>query len=172
MKQVEAIHTLVYKHRDLILSARTGWGKSMNFQSVPVLRNGGICLMIMPLNALESDQAQSIDKLPCYRSYVLNGETNSPALRQRIRNGEFNHVLTSPEIALGKKLLPVLQDSKFQDRLVLVAIDELHVVDQWGTVWQEEYSQLRELRSRVRRGIPWFGTSATLDPVMLESVKS
>ncbi|KAI9772493.1 MAG: hypothetical protein M1840_000698 [Geoglossum simile] len=146
-EQVEAIHTLVYERRDLILSARTGWGKSMIFQSIPVFRNGGIYLMIMPFNALEEEQAQSIDQIPSCRSCVLNGKSNSHALRRRIRDGEFTHVLTSPEIALGKDFLTVLRDSEFQDWLVLVAIDE------------------------IRRGIPWFRTSATLDPVMLESVK-
>jgi RAD3-like DEAD/DEAH box helicase len=54
--QVEAIKTLTIDQRDLILIARTGWGKSMIFQSVPALRRGGIALLIMPLNLLEEDQ--------------------------------------------------------------------------------------------------------------------
>ena len=54
--QVEAIKTLAIDQRDLILIARTGWGKSMIFQSVPALRTGGIALLIMPLNLLEEDQ--------------------------------------------------------------------------------------------------------------------
>ena len=55
-EQVEAINTLTIDQRDLILIARTGWGKSMIFQSVPALRRGGIALMLMPLNLLEEDQ--------------------------------------------------------------------------------------------------------------------
>jgi len=50
-EQVEAVATLAIRRRDLILIARTGWGKSMVFQAVPVLRNG-VCLMLMPLNLL------------------------------------------------------------------------------------------------------------------------
>jgi len=48
-EQVEAIATLVIRQKDLILIARTGWGKSMIFQAVPALRKG-VCLMLMPLN--------------------------------------------------------------------------------------------------------------------------
>lgn len=53
--QIKAIHSLAIDQVDLILIAPTGWGKSVVFQAVPVLR-GGICLMIMPLNLLEEDQ--------------------------------------------------------------------------------------------------------------------
>jgi superfamily II DNA helicase RecQ len=56
-EQVEAITTLAIAQEDLILIARTGWGKSLIFQALPVLR-GGICLMIMPLNLLEEDQVR------------------------------------------------------------------------------------------------------------------
>jgi len=53
--QIEAIKALAINKKDLILIARTGWGKSMIFQSIPVLQ-GGICIMLMPLNLLEDEQ--------------------------------------------------------------------------------------------------------------------
>ena len=62
-EQLEAIKTLSIDQEDLILIARTNFGKSMVFQSVPILR-GGICLMIMPLNLLEMDQASSPEPCP------------------------------------------------------------------------------------------------------------
>jgi hypothetical protein len=54
---------------------------------------------------------------------------------------------------------------------VLVAIDELHVVAEWGTTWRPAYSKLSILRNRINLEVPWFGTSATLDPEMLITVK-
>ena len=57
--QVEAIRSLVAEKADLILIAPTGWGKSVVFQTVPVLCSG-ICLMIMPLNLLEEEQVSEI----------------------------------------------------------------------------------------------------------------
>jgi superfamily II DNA helicase RecQ len=57
-EQLEAIKTLAIDQKDLILIARTNFGKSMVFQSVPILRNG-ISLIIMPLNLLEKDQVSS-----------------------------------------------------------------------------------------------------------------
>ena len=54
-EQVEAIKTLAINQQDLILIARIGFGKSMIFQSISVLR-GGISLIIIPLNLLEEEQ--------------------------------------------------------------------------------------------------------------------
>jgi hypothetical protein len=47
-----------------------------------------------------------------------------------------------------------------------VAIDELHCVDQWGS-FREEYKELYKTRTRIPTRIPWFGTSATLDPMTM-----
>jgi superfamily II DNA helicase RecQ len=44
----------------------------------------------------------------------------------------------------------------------MVAVDEMHVVEQWAT-FREQYGQLSKLRARIPSTIPWFGTSATLD---------
>jgi superfamily II DNA helicase RecQ len=60
-EQLEAIKTLVVDQEDLILIACTGFGKSMVFQSIPLLRSG-ICLIIMPLNLLEEEQVCEVFK--------------------------------------------------------------------------------------------------------------
>jgi superfamily II DNA helicase RecQ len=81
-------------------------------------------------------------------------------------------VLTSPEIALHKNFLSILHHKPFLDRLVLIAIDELHIVDHSGKSFRQDYSYLKVLRTRIGPKVPWFGMSATLDPVMLITVKS
>lgn len=47
--QIKAIYIPAIDQVDLVLIAPTGWGKSVVFQAVPALQ-GGICLIIMPLN--------------------------------------------------------------------------------------------------------------------------
>jgi hypothetical protein len=83
----------------------------------------------------------------------------------------YNLVFLGPEIALSAAFRKVLQDDNFQSQLVLVAIDELHVVEDWGADWRTSYSSLSDLRGLIRRDVPWFGTSATLDPATLEKIK-
>ncbi len=84
----------------------------------------------------------------------------------------INSVLLSPEIALSHRFKnKVLQDQAFQQHLVLVAIDEVHVISEWGQHWRDSYSQLALLRDLIDRPVPWLGCSATLDPVMLAEVR-
>ena len=98
-KQLEAIQIL-YQKQDVILIARTGFGKSLIFQSLPLLRKDGIALLIYPLSALEQDQYQDIAKLPDARPFILDAQSNTIENRKKVGNGEYTHILTSPEIAV------------------------------------------------------------------------
>lgn len=172
-EQIDAIQHLVNQRDDLILIAKTGWGKSLIFQCIPLLHpDKNICLLIVPLNLLEEDQASHINEIDGCAACILNATTNTAALRNKIKDGEYTHVLTSPEIVLHKKFLPVLHNEQFRHRLALVGIDELHVAEQWGKSFRPGYSQLNILRARLGPSVPWFGTSATLDPAMLQAVKA
>jgi len=80
-------------------------------------------------------------------------------------------VLMGPETALSDKFAEVLEHKEFQRRLVLVAIDEVHLVQKWGENWREHYSQIEVLRHRIDEKVPWFATSATLDTATLKAVR-
>ncbi|OXV05210.1 hypothetical protein Egran_07022, partial [Elaphomyces granulatus] len=153
-EQVEAIKTLAIDQKDLILIARTGWGKSMIFQSIPALRKGGIALMLMPLNLLEEDQGCA------YMYLAFTWDLSLTIL-----------VLMGPETALSDRFAELLECEEFQQRLVLVAIDEVHLVQQWGEKWREHYSRIEVLRHRIDKRVPWFATSATLDTATLKAVR-
>ena len=76
--QMTAIDALFNEEKDVILIAKTGYGKSMVFHSISALQEGTITLMIMPLLALEEDQKLSIKKMhtsssPC----IVDEETMS-----------------------------------------------------------------------------------------------
>ena len=80
-------------------------------------------------------------------------------------------MLLSPEIALLDNFkVKVLQDQAFQQRLVLVIIDEAHVISEWGQHWRKLYSQVGLLRDLIDKSVPWLSCSATLNPVILAEV--
>ena len=177
------MNAIVEGNKDVILIAKTGYGKSMVFHSIPALVKNTVAVILMPLNALQDDQIDSIRKLkidsnthmnPC----VLNGETKTPALLKAIRRGEYTHILTSPEMALGfgpnqtikNDFRAVLSSADFQDRLSLLAIDEAHIIEAWGHEFRKAYSRIGELRSILPRTVPFFATSATLDDATLRKV--
>lgn len=65
----------------------------------------------------------------------------------------------------------MLRDPLFQEKLALIAIDEAHVVWEWGQNFRTYYTQLVVLRNLIRHSVPWLACSATLDPQTLLMVQ-
>ena len=90
--QIEAVRHLVFDKKDLILIAKTGYGKSLIFQTVPLIRNPpGISLIIMPLTLLQEAQAERLNELQGISAFVLNGESNTQPNRKAISEGAYTH---------------------------------------------------------------------------------
>jgi superfamily II DNA helicase RecQ len=167
--QRDALRHLIYRRKDLILIAKTSFGKSMILQAVSILMQKSITLVILPLDQIGKDQMEYITRIggnPCH----LNTETLDSRLLSRIRKAEFTHILLSPELAIGDKFRSVVIDPVVNDQLSLVVIDEAHLVSQWGRNFRTDYARLSQLRSLLGRSLPWFACSATLDDTTLKSL--
>ena len=92
-KQVEAIRHLLYDKRDLILIAKTGFGKSIIFQALPLIEEElkQASLIIMPLNLLQEEQAEKLKTIPGAKPFILNGDTNTRKNRHEIGAGAYTH---------------------------------------------------------------------------------
>jgi superfamily II DNA helicase RecQ len=76
----------------------------------------------------------------------------------------------SPELAVSDKLRTVLTAVAFKPQLALVAVDEAHLVSQWGKHFRTDYARLGTIRNFLGRDIPWFACSATLAESTLQDV--
>lgn len=115
-----------------------------------------VTIILSPLKAIENGQARELTEQfgDLFKPFVLDGESNTASNCRSIAQGEYTHVWTSAEIAIGllgekksknekpwvTKANPfpdstaVLQDAGFQDMLTLVAIDKIHLCSKnsWG----------------------------------------
>lgn len=167
--QRDALHHLIYRQKDLILIAKTAFGKSMILQAVSVLLRKSITIVILPLDQIGLEQEEYIRRIggkPCF----LNSETINEKLLTQIQKGHFTHILISPELAIGDKFRTTACNPSFKSKLALVVVDEAHLVSQWGRQFRTAYSQLNQLRSFLGRAIPWFLCSATLDSDTLNTL--
>lgn len=90
--QLQAIHHVLFQRSDLILIAKTGFGKSIIFQATPLIEEqAGICLILMPLKALQDEQCEKLKHISSANPFVLNGDSNNNFNRKAIRNGRFTH---------------------------------------------------------------------------------
>ncbi|KAH6985215.1 P-loop containing nucleoside triphosphate hydrolase protein [Ilyonectria destructans] len=170
-KQIDAIWHLVFKKDDLLLTAKTSFGKSVIFQAAPLFCRGGIGLIIIPLDRIGQEQCIKIQRLPGARSVFINARTDkTDALAQEIETGVYTHLIMGPEIAAGW-FRSIASNPSFKKRVSVVAVDELHLVALWGSGIRPQYAQLSLLRRRLGARIPWFGCSATLDQGTLDTAR-
>lgn len=100
-KQVEVMFSLAFERVDVILTAKTGFGKSLIFNALPaIIGHDGIALIILPLLELEADQAGKLAGVARCRPFVLNGDTNNSQNRHDIGAGKYTHGM-SGEMALN-----------------------------------------------------------------------
>lgn len=114
---------------------------------------GGCTLVISPLIALMKDQVRQLDET-IIRSVSINMTTpNRYDVLQRIQNGEFHIVLTSPESAPEVAL-------NLPRSVHLIAIDEAHCISEWGHDFRPSYRGLGFLRTSLPR-VPIVALTAT-----------
>lgn len=98
--QVDAVWTLFYERRDLLLLAKTGFGKSLMFQLLPFMfEPTGVIIILMPLKLLQAEQNSLINRIASGKVIALTGENNQKSVQQSIARENYTHVFTSPEIA-------------------------------------------------------------------------
>lgn len=181
---------VVLEGMDLLLSARTGAGKSTVYQllltDMRVHRSraasaanttapNSTLLVISPLISLIKEQARFFNKQNI-SACALIGETlvEDPGLWRRIDKGEFRVVFASPEILLSKgsyfwvRMAPLKRKHPFLKRLVAIVIDEAHCAYKYGdSGFRPEYAKLGDFRY-VFPDLPFCCLSATIPPNVRE----
>ncbi|MCY1045631.1 protein DpdF [Corallococcus sp. bb12-1] len=176
----------------VLVNLPTGAGKTLAFQA-PALRfadQGGLVVVIVPTVALARDQEERFldllrtspgrPRIPArlaFHSGLTDEERGD--MRRAIREGTLPILFTSPEAALGS-LKHLLLDAASSGRLKLFAIDEAHMVSQWGEGFRPHFQMLAGLRRALFQacdasGHPRFRTlllTATLTPSAYETLNA
>src|SRR5262249_33726828 len=75
------------------------------------------------------------------------------SIRTAIRNGSIPVVFASPEAALGALRGPLFAAAR-QGRLRIFAVDEAHIISQWGQQFRPEFQALAGLRDALLAECP------------------
>ena len=148
--------------RDTLLVAKTGFGKSMTFQAFAPL-TGMIAIQVIPLSKLGEEQAAQMSRLPGAKPVVITAETKlaNPHLYREIREGRYNHILIGPEQLLTPEFRDVLKS--IHNRVGLLAIDEVHLIEMWGQGFRQLFTNIWETRRLLPKTVTWYGCTATLN---------
>jgi superfamily II DNA helicase RecQ len=163
LEQVRTLRRLIFGHSDVLLIARTGFGKSLIFHAYSILTRK-ITLQLIPLTKLGDEQLGDIRHFDAARPCLINAKTKSEEkdIVLKVATGDYTHVLLGPEQASSRSFRRILKETALQARIGLVAIDECHLIMQWEK-FRPAFTLLGELRTILHQDIVWFGCSATLD---------
>lgn len=91
--QIDTVWTVGCQMISMILIAKTGIGKSLIFEAIPLLdpSRPGIVLVVMPLKKIQSQQVDKVNQINGARAVVYDGEHRDQMLRYRIAAGHYTH---------------------------------------------------------------------------------
>jgi ATP-dependent DNA helicase RecQ len=141
--------------RTVVAVLPTGSGKTLAVTGPARLANaahGGQTLLVVPTVALALDMERRLhgetdSSLPLAYHGGLAPEAKN-AFRERLKTGEQWLVVTSPE-AVCTSLARPLEDVARAGKLAYFAIDEAHVVTEWGDDFRPAFQALAGVRRRL-----------------------
>jgi ATP-dependent DNA helicase RecQ len=157
-KQIARSLTLCPPGGSVIATLPTGAGKTSLAVAPALLASEGaaVTVVVVPTTVLALDQERRVQETigstgrrhSTSGRYAYIGEMAEDVknqIRADVRSGAQPLLFTSPE-ALVTGLAPALQDAARSGYLAYFAVDEAHVVDQWGTEFRPEFQTIGALR--------------------------
>ncbi|ESW16938.1 hypothetical protein PHAVU_007G196600 [Phaseolus vulgaris] len=171
--QKEAISAWV-AHKDCLVLAATGSGKSLCFQ-IPALLSGKVVVVISPLISLMHDQCLKLTRHGISACFLGSGQPDN-TVEQKAMRGLYSIVYICPETVL--RLIQPLQTLAESRGIALFAIDEVHCVSKWGHDFRPDYRRLSVLRENfstsklksLKFDIPLMALTATATKRVREDI--
>lgn len=165
--QWAASSTIVHRDEDVLGVAPTGSGKSEVYLSAALALQPKITVVVSPLLALIRDQVRR-----CHRyeipAVAVHGSV-TPKQRQHaiewIEDGQAALVITTPETLRNKD---DLSNALHRRGVGLLAIDEAHVIQDWGDSFRPAYAWLSMIARKIQpRRVAVFSATLTADAALL-----
>jgi ATP-dependent DNA helicase RecQ len=152
---------------DTLAVLATGTGKTAIYQ-LAGLALGGVTIVVSPLVALQRDQLRALSAHPTGIEVAELNASDSAGrklAKDMLTNGRPGFVLMSPEQLTHADVLDLLATS----RPHLVAVDEAHLVSEWGQDFRPDYLRLAAAITAMGRP-PILALTATAAPPVRKEI--
>ena len=177
--QLEALKSWSLK-RDSLIVQPTSSGKSLCFQLPAIMQKEKLFVIIVPTVALGEDQLLRLRALNIAAEY-LSSTTSMETFKAIFSPDPDNRkqvtvLILTPEKLLGSEVTKgVLQKliayHKNVKEIALIAIDEVHMVYQWGGNFRKSFDELISLKDHFP-DVPIMALTATLPPAFEMRLRS
>ncbi|KAH7832068.1 ATP-dependent DNA helicase RecQ family protein [Monocercomonoides exilis] len=171
-KQYECIKAIL-DGNDVFALWPTGAGKSLVYQ-LPALVTNKMSIVVSPLIALMIDQVNNLQARGVDANVICSTKTRSENAKifsnLNQRKPSISVLYVTPEMVATDRFQSVLKHLVENNCVGLFAIDEAHMISQWGHQFRPEYRQLGILRTLYPK-IPIAALTATAVPQIREDIK-
>uniref|UniRef100_A0A0G4HH86 DNA 3'-5' helicase n=1 Tax=Chromera velia CCMP2878 TaxID=1169474 RepID=A0A0G4HH86_9ALVE len=159
--------------KDVIANFPTGGGKSLIFQFPAVFREG-VALVISPLLSLMEDQKRALlaKGIP---AVTLEESTREEEVKRLLDDLKLDSPATrvlyiTPErCGSDAALRTVLQSLLRRSKLVVIGLDEAHLIPIWGNDFRPDYKELKMLREWYP-AVPMAAVTASATPEIKKEI--
>lgn len=112
--------------KDVFVGLKTGSGKSIIYESLPIVYPSATIIVITALVSIMKEQTKRLCKLGFKATYIGRDPTEDGAINE----GKFKFIFASPEALVGdRKWRDVV--ANLRDRIKVIVVDDAHTVVQW-----------------------------------------
>ena len=97
-------------------------------QMMSCFLHDSVVLIILSLNAIETEQTVRIEDLENTQSVFVSHEIIFVTILVNIHRNVYTHILLLSELLVKKKFHSILIDSTFHSHVKLIVINEMHLV--------------------------------------------
>lgn len=148
-QQLEAINSIVEGHDTLVIFP-TGAGKSLIYQLAAVYLEK-TAVVISPLISLMDDQVTKLRSLGITAFTVSSSTSMNTRLqaydRMRTNPASISLLYVTPETFRSNDFVTLLQAMVKNNMIGFIAVDECHVLSDWGVTFRSSYRGLTSLRT-------------------------
>jgi len=148
--------------RDTLAVLPTGSGKSAIYQVAGLAREG-LTVVVSPLVALQRDQLRALTGNRVAAHMINSSLRHAERIKvlQSVRDGEVDFVLLGPEQLANAETVGAISASRRP--VTLAAVDEAHLISQWGHDFRPDYLRLADVIDNLGRP-PVLALTATAAP--------
>jgi len=167
--QKQAIEASLQGNDTLIIQP-TGKGKSLCYQ-FPAVYSGKTTIVITPTISLMQDQTHELNHRGIEAMYLGSAQTDPLAeIKAFDKDKPAPIIYVSPEWLFGKQShIDKLSELHKVNKLGLIAIDEAHLMYEWGG-FRQHYQRCVELHS-LFPGVPIMALTATATPAIASKLQ-
>ena len=151
---------------DVLYVAPTGAGKSLAFQ-LPALMGRGVVVVVSPLSSLMLNQTHALNERARARgepplAAFLGGAQLDAEVQPRALRGEFKLLYLTPEkLTMNAEVRAGLTQLHREGKLALFAVDEAHLVCEWGGAFRKTYPRIGPFCAESLPGLRRLALTAT-----------